>query len=163
MTSPVEQALVGPIYLGAFWQDIGRFNEMYRMPEVETANTVEVLNRLKNFKKILEEECKELEDIQVKPGHHINEHMVPLADLLADIIVYCASEAVRWGIPLPAVLKIIMESNFSKLGADGNPIFDERGKLLKGPNYWKPEPKIQELLLQQIQADQTNTRKFIEG
>src|SRR6476620_5595229 len=40
----------------------------------------------------------------------------------------------------------IMDSNESKLGADGNPIYDANGKFLKGPNYWKPEPKIQELL-----------------
>jgi predicted HAD superfamily Cof-like phosphohydrolase len=69
-----------------------------------------------------------------------------LADLLGDLIVYCASEARRWGIPLEPVLNTIMESNFSKLGADGQPLYDERGKVLKGPNYWKPEPKIEELL-----------------
>jgi hypothetical protein len=39
-----------------------------------------------------------------------------------------------------------MESNFSKLGADGNPIKDERGYIVKGPNYFKPEPKIKEFL-----------------
>jgi hypothetical protein len=44
------------------------------------------------------------------------------------------------------VLQIIMDSNASKLGADGKPIYDANGKFLKGPNYWKPEPKIRELL-----------------
>jgi hypothetical protein len=39
-----------------------------------------------------------------------------------------------------------MESNFSKLGADGQPIYDERGKVMKGPSYWKPEPRIRSLL-----------------
>ena len=43
-------------------------------------------------------------------------------------------------------LDIIMDSNESKLGADGNPIYDANGKFLKGPNYWKPEPKIRDLL-----------------
>jgi hypothetical protein len=43
-----------------------------------------------------------------------------------------------------------MDSNFSKLGADGKPIYDERGKVMKGPFYWKPEPKIKELLLERI-------------
>lgn len=38
-----------------------------------------------------------------------------------------------------------MQSNFSKLGADGKPIYDERGKVQKGQNYWKPEPKIKAL------------------
>lgn len=39
-----------------------------------------------------------------------------------------------------------MDSNESKLGADGNPIYDANGKFLKGPNYWKPEPRIKALL-----------------
>ena len=72
--------------------------------------------------------------------------MTDLADWLGDIVVYCASEARRWGIPLNRVLNVIMESNFSKLDADGQPIYDERGKVMKGPNYWKPEPKIKEVL-----------------
>ena len=40
-----------------------------------------------------------------------------------------------------------MDSNQSKLGADGKPIYDANGKFLKGPNYWKPEPRIRELIL----------------
>jgi hypothetical protein len=49
-------------------------------------------------------------------------------------------------LPLDRVLKVIMESNFSKLGADGQPIYDQRGKVMKGPHYWKPEPRIKEIL-----------------
>ena len=71
---------------------------------------------------------------------------VALADLLGDIIVYCRSEALKYGLPLEDVLDIIMDSNESKLGADGNPIYDANGKFLKGPGYWKPEPKIMALL-----------------
>jgi predicted HAD superfamily Cof-like phosphohydrolase len=41
-----------------------------------------------------------------------------------------------------------MASNMSKLGPDGKPIYDERGKVMKGPGYWKPEP----MLLRYIQA-----------
>jgi len=44
------------------------------------------------------------------------------------------------------VLDIIMDSNESKLGADGKPIYDANGKFLKGPNYWRPEPRIKALL-----------------
>ena len=39
-----------------------------------------------------------------------------------------------------------MDSNESKLGAHGKPIYDANGKFLKGPDYWKPEPGIKELL-----------------
>ena len=69
-----------------------------------------------------------------------------IADVLGDIIVYCRSEALKYGIPLEEVLDIIMDSNESKLGADGKPIYDANGKFLKGPNYWKPEPKIKSML-----------------
>ena len=61
-------------------------------------------------------------------------------------MVYCRSEALKYGLPLEDVLDIIMDSNESKLGADGKPIYDANGKFLKGPNYWKPEPKIKALL-----------------
>ncbi|MNL77051.1 hypothetical protein D3C87_2031310 [compost metagenome] len=60
--------------------------------------------------------------------------------------MYCRSEALKYGLPLEEVLDIIMDSNESKLGIDGKPIYDENGKFLKGPNYWKPEPKIEALL-----------------
>lgn len=74
--------------------------------------------------------------------------LVGLADLLADIQVYCASEMARFGLPNQEILRIVMESNESKLGADGKPIYNEQGKFMKGPNYWPPEPKIRELILQ---------------
>jgi predicted HAD superfamily Cof-like phosphohydrolase len=74
------------------------------------------------------------------------EILTMLADLLGDIQVYCASEMAKFGLPLDETLRIIMQSNFSKMGADGKPIYDERGKLQKGPNYWKPEPKLTEML-----------------
>ena len=69
-----------------------------------------------------------------------------IADLLGDVIVYCRSEALKYGLPLEEVLDIIMDSNESKLGADGKPIYDANGKFLKGPNYWKPEAKIKSML-----------------
>ena len=69
-----------------------------------------------------------------------------ISDVLGDLVVYIRSEATKYGIELEKTLDIIMQSNFSKLGEDGKPIYDERGKVMKGPNYWKPEPKIQKLL-----------------
>lgn len=71
--------------------------------------------------------------------------MVAMADVLADITVYCRSEALKFGIPKETILDIVMDSNESKLGEDGLPIYDENKKFLKGPNYWQPEPKIREL------------------
>jgi len=127
-----------------FAEKIKKFNEMYG---VESNDTFKNLGgeRLRQFHDILSEELNEIWDIEIDNTQDI-EVAVSLADLLGDLIVYCASECRRWGIPMEQVLNIIMDSNFSKLGDDGLTSKDERGKILKGNSYWKPEPKIKQLL-----------------
>ncbi len=71
-----------------------------------------------------------------------------IADTLGDIIVYCLSEANRWGIPIVEVLHAILDSQNSKL-VDGKPLWNEnRTKFIKGPHYVAPEPKIKEIIEQ---------------
>lgn len=110
------------------------------------------IRRMKDFfGKILQKELNEHEpivaDLEQNQYDTPIDFLVDLADLLGDIQVYCASEMVRFGLPNKEVLDIIMASNFSKLGADGQPIYDADGKVCKGPGYWKPEPAIRELLV----------------
>ncbi|TXI82808.1 MAG: pyrophosphatase [Cupriavidus sp.] len=127
---------------------------MYRLPQNEVPTIpADVADRLKKFKATLSDEVDEIDEIVASAGAGASQLdlAVAIADLLGDVIVYCRSEALKYGLPLEAVLDIIMDSNQSKLGADGNPIYDANGKFLKGPNYWKPEPKIRELL-QSLQA-----------
>lgn len=136
-----------------FSADIDKFNAMYGlpMPPKPTTALEPITVRQTAFKKVLTDEVNEVDDIIDLAGNtdssfesELNE-LVAMADWLGDIVVYATSEARRYGIPLPEVLQIIMQSNFSKLGADGLPIISE-GKVQKGPNYWKPEPQIKELL-----------------
>lgn len=134
-----------------FSRDIEKFNGIYKLP-VNAVPTLDVgvnaADRMAAFKDILMEEIHEMDEIIAaqKEGKDELEVLTMLADLLGDIQVYCASEMAKFGLPLDQVLAVIMQSNFSKLGADGLPIYDERGKVMKGPGYWKPEPKIKELL-----------------
>lgn len=132
-----------------FAERIAQMNAMYKLP-AHTAVTIpdNVAERLNKFKATLMDEVHEIDDIvkQAEAGAPKLDVAVAVADLLGDVIVYCRSEALKYGIPLEAVLDLIMDSNASKLGADGKPIYDANGKFLKGPNYWKPEPKIRELL-----------------
>jgi predicted HAD superfamily Cof-like phosphohydrolase len=132
-----------------FAERIALMNAMYRLP-AHQAPTIpdDVASRLQKFKATLSDEVDEIDDIieQAGQGAKPIDIAVALADLLGDVIVYCRSEALKYGIPLEQVLDLIMDSNESKLGADGNPIYDANGKFLKGPNYWKPEPKIKALL-----------------
>lgn len=125
-----------------------------------------LIKRLLDFAKTLRDELTEVDDIitRLKTGVHEevkgSGNFVPyneidcltdIADWLNDIIVYCSSENAKYGIPQDAVLRIIMSSNFSKQGADGKPIYDDAGKVMKGPGYWKPELQIKQLLIERIE------------
>lgn len=140
----------------SFAKRIALMNSMYRLPANSTPIVpADVAERLQKFKKTLGDEVDEIDDIisLAMEGANAVDVAVAIADLLGDVIVYCRSEALKYGIPLEDVLDIIMDSNQSKLGADGNPIYDANGKFLKGPNYWKPEPKIKELLERTMRKD----------
>ncbi len=133
-----------------FAQRIAAMNAMYKLPVNEHPTLpADVPERLVKFKATLLDEVHEIDEIvelAKNSGSAAIDVAVAIADVLGDIIVYCRSEALKYGLPLEAVLDIIMDSNESKLGADGKPIYDANGKFLKGPNYWKPEPKIKALL-----------------
>ena len=138
-----------------FAERIASMNAMYRLPAHAVPTiTDNVAERLVKFKATLLDEVHEVDEIVAlaNAGASKLDIAVVIADVLGDIIVYCRSEALKYGLPLEDVLDVIMDSNESKLGADGNPIYDGNGKFLKGPNYWKPEPKIRELLAQRIDA-----------
>lgn len=83
--------------------------------------------------KLLKEEFEEYID-----GENNND-LVEIADALGDMLYIIYGTAVSYGIPLEEIFDEIHRSNMSKLGEDGNPIFREDGKVLKGPNYFKPD------------------------
>ena len=132
-----------------FAQRIAAMNAMYKLPARDNpALPEDVVGRLTKFKATLMDEVHEIVEIVAlaQMGVPSADILVAMADLLGDVIVYCRSEALKYGLPLEEVLDIIMDSNESKLSADGKPIYDANGKFLKGPGYWKPEPKIKALL-----------------
>lgn len=141
-----------------FEQDIAAFNLMYKLPSsaVPTLQVgVPLARRLRDLKKILADELTEIDGIvdAVEDGAPDPDVLTMIADLLGDIQVYCASEMRKFGIAQAATLEIIMQSNFSKLGADGQPIYDDTGKVLKGPNYWRPEPRLKAMLFPSRDVD----------
>lgn len=154
--------------MNSFLRLIAEMNRMYELPLNKVpAKDMDLAKQLQNFKEILTDEIAEIDDIILNPEHaadiqtkmaagNINEVVldahVALADLLADIVVYCFSESLKHGIYLPAILHNVMTSNFSKLGEDGKPIKDANGKFLKGPDYIPPEEAIK-TLLPQLWAD----------
>lgn len=135
--------------MDSFAQRIAAMNAMYRLPANDAPTLPsDVPDRLQKFKATLLDEVHEIDEIVAlsQNGASPVDIAVAVADLLGDIIVYCRSEALKYGLPLEEVLDIIMDSNESKLDANGQPIYDANGKFLKGPNYWKPESKIRALL-----------------
>ena len=86
-------------------------------------------------KKLIDEEFNELKDA-------INENdLIEVADALTDILVVTYGAGVAFGIDLDKCFKEVHRSNMSKLSEDGKPIYNEFGKVMKGPNYFKPNLK----------------------
>ena len=75
-----------------------------------------------------------------------NNDLVEVADALGDMLYILCGTIIEHGMQhkIEEVFNEIQHSNMSKLGADGKPIYREDGKVLKGPNYFKP--KIKEIL-----------------
>ena len=61
-----------------------------------------------------------------------------VADALTDILYVTYGAGHAFGINLDECFEEVQNSNMSKLGNDGKPIFNENGKVMKGPNYFKP-------------------------
>ena len=62
-----------------------------------------------------------------------------VADALTDILYVTYGAGHAFGINLDECFKEVQNSNMSKLGEDGKPIYNEKGKVMKGPNYFKPD------------------------
>ena len=61
-----------------------------------------------------------------------------VADALTDILYVTYGAGHAFGINLDKCFEEVQNSNMSKLGQDGKPIYNENGKVMKGPNYFKP-------------------------
>ena len=64
-----------------------------------------------------------------------------VADALTDILYVTYGAGHSYGINLDKCFKEVQRSNMSKLGQDGKPIYNEKGKVMKGPNFFKPNLK----------------------
>ena len=62
-----------------------------------------------------------------------------VADALTDILYVTYGAGHAFGVNLDKCFDEVQESNMSKLGDDGKPIYNESGKVMKGPNYFKPD------------------------
>ena len=68
-----------------------------------------------------------------------NNDLLEAADALTDILYVTYGAGHAFGINLDACFEEVQNSNMSKLGNDGKPIYNDQGKVMKGPNYFKPD------------------------
>ena len=68
-----------------------------------------------------------------------NNDLLEVADALTDILYVTYGAGHAFGINLDACFEEVQNSNMSKLGSDGKPIYNDQGKVMKGPNYFKPD------------------------
>ena len=81
---------------------------------------------------LIEEELVELKEAIE------NKNLTEVADALTDILYVTYGAGHAFGINLDECFDEVQKSNMSKLGIDGKPIFNDKGKVMKGPNYFKP-------------------------
>ena len=82
---------------------------------------------------LIKEELDELKDAIDKKD------IKEVADALTDILYVTYGAGHAFGINLDKCFEEVQNSNMSKLGLDGKPIYNENGKVMKGPNYFKPD------------------------
>jgi len=101
--------------------------------EIPLSNLGENKNLLR-YNLMKEENEEYLEAVQ-------NNDLVEIADALGDMMYILCGTIIEHGLQhkIEAVFDEIQRSNMSKLDNDGNPIYREDGKVMKGPNYFKPD------------------------
>tara|TARA_B100000780_G_scaffold193265_1_gene136225 strand:+ start:81 stop:428 length:348 start_codon:yes stop_codon:yes gene_type:complete len=82
---------------------------------------------------LIKEELEELNEA-IK-----SKDMKEIADALSDILYVTYGAGHAFGIDLDKCFDEVQKSNMSKLGSDGKPIYNESGKVMKGPSYFKPD------------------------
>ena len=82
---------------------------------------------------LIKEELDELQEAMK------NNDLLEVADALTDILYVTYGAGHAFGIDLDKCFEEVQNSNMSKLGQNGEPIYNESGKVMKGPNYFKPD------------------------
>ena len=111
--------------VGIFMKTFGQ--EVKKKPSFST----DKINKLRLD--LIKEELSELTDAMN------NKDLLEVADALTDILYVTYGAGHAFGIDLDKCFDEVQNSNMSKLDKNGKPIYNEHGKLMKGPNYFKPD------------------------
>jgi len=111
--------------VGTFMKTFGQ--EVKTKPSLST----EKINKLRID--LIKEELEELSEAMN------NRDLLEVADALTDILYVTYGAGHAFGIDLDKCFDEVQNSNMSKLDENGKPIYNESGKVMKGPNYFKPD------------------------
>ena len=116
------------------FEKVGSFMKTFGQ-EVKTKSglSTEKINKLRVS--LINEELEEFKEA-IK-----NNDIKEVADALTDILYVTYGAGHAFGINLDKCFEEVQQSNMSKLGDDGKPIYNESGKVMKGPKYFKPNLK----------------------
>ncbi len=111
---------------------VGNFMKTFGQ-EVKTkpSFSTDKINKLRL--ELIKEELKELTEAMK------NKDLLEVADALTDILYVTYGAGHAFGINLDKCFEEVQNSNMSKLDENGKPIYNELGKVMKGPNYFKPD------------------------
>jgi len=114
------------------FEKVGFFMKTFNQ-EVKVSSSLgtEKINSLRIS--LISEELEELKQAILE------KNLTEVADALTDILYVTYGAGHAFGIDLDKCFDEVQNSNMSKLGKDGKPIFNEFGKVMKGPNYFKPD------------------------
>jgi predicted HAD superfamily Cof-like phosphohydrolase len=110
--------------VGLFMKTFGQEVKVKAGMSTEKINTL----RINLIKEELDELKKAVDDKDI----------LEIADALSDILYVTYGAGHAFGIDLDKCFEEVQNSNMSKSGKDGKPIYNEQGKVMKGPNYFKP-------------------------
>lgn len=114
---------------------VREFHETYGQPVGEVGSPMWLTKEREALRlSLIEEEYLD----ELRPAVK-NADMIETVDALADLVYVIYGFAVELGVDLDEVIAEVHRSNMSKLDAEGNPIYREDGKVLKGPNFSEPD------------------------
>ena len=113
------------------FEKVGTFMKTFGQEvKLDPSFSTDKINKLRLS--LIKEELEELSEAMQKKD------IVEVADALTDILYVTYGAGHAFGINLDKCFEEVQNSNMSKLDLNGKPIYNEKGKVMKGPNYFKP-------------------------
>ena len=114
------------------FEKVGIFMKVFGQEVKQNASfSTDKINELRLS--LIQEEIQELVEAMNK------KNLVEVADALTDILYVTYGTGHAFGINLDKCFEEVQNSNMSKLDKNGKPVYNENGKVMKGPNYFKPD------------------------